>query len=70
MTRLIGAIVPLPNSYHYERLRAAAGVTYLGDSSKAKHELGYLPRPLHEGFCETLSYEMDELGIQPKCKSD
>lgn len=70
ITRWIGAIVPLPNSYHYERLRAAAGVTYLGDSSKAKHELGYSPRPLHEGLRETLSYEMDELGIQPKGKAD
>ncbi len=70
ITRWIGAIVPLPNSYHYERLRAAAGVTYLGDNAKAKHELGYSPRPLHEGFQETLSYEMDELGIQRKGKDD
>jgi nucleoside-diphosphate-sugar epimerase len=47
----------LPETYTSEGLRVVAGVTYLGDNSKAKRELGYNPRPLREGWGETLLYE-------------
>ena len=45
---VIGALVPVPESYTAEGLRVVAGVTYLGNNEKAKHELGYTPRPLKE----------------------
>jgi len=47
-------------------LRASAGVTYLGDNSKAKRELGYSPRSLEDGLRETLMYDLDRLGIAAK----
>ena len=47
----------LPETYTSEGLRVVAGVTYWGDNSKAKRELGYNPRPLHEGWGETLLHE-------------
>ncbi len=48
----------LPETYTSEGLREVAGPTYLGDNSKAKRELGYNPRPLREGWGETLRHEM------------
>jgi nucleoside-diphosphate-sugar epimerase len=48
----------LPESYTSEGLRIIAGVTYIGDNAKAKRELGYNPRPLQEGWKETLQHEM------------
>jgi nucleoside-diphosphate-sugar epimerase len=53
----------LPESYTSEGLRVVAGVTYLGDNSKAKRELGYQPRPLREGWAETLRHEMKLLNL-------
>lgn len=48
----------LPDSYTSEGLRVVAGVTYWGDNSKAKRELGYTPRPVREGWAETVKHEM------------
>ena len=48
----------LPPTYASEGLREVAGPTYLGDNSKARRELGYNPRPLREGWGETLLYEL------------
>ena len=55
--------IPVPESYTSEGLRVIAGVTYIGTNSKAKHELGYDPRPLKEGLTETLQHEMKLLGM-------
>ena len=55
--------IPVPESYTSEGLRVIAGVTYIGTNSKAKHELGYDPRPLKEGLAETLKHEMKLLGM-------
>ncbi|MBC8075698.1 MAG: SDR family NAD(P)-dependent oxidoreductase [Chloroflexales bacterium] len=55
--------VSVPESYSAELLRASAGVTYIGDNAKARRELGYGPRPLHEGLGETLHHEMRLLGM-------
>jgi nucleoside-diphosphate-sugar epimerase len=55
----------LPDSYTSEGLRVLAGVTYIGDNSKAKHELGYNPRPVSEGWVETVKHEMKLLGMKP-----
>ena len=54
----------LPESYTSEGLRIIAGVTYIGDNSKAKRELGYNPRTFHEGIEKTLRHEMELLGIK------
>ena len=51
----------LPETYTSEGLRVIAGVTYWGDNSKARRELGYNPRPLREGLEETLKHEMQML---------
>jgi len=64
MSALMGVVEKfalLSEAYTSEGLRVSAGVTYLGDNSKAKRELGYNPRPLKEGLKETLEYEMKEL---------
>ncbi|HAV78168.1 MAG TPA: epimerase [Anaerolineae bacterium] len=53
----------LPEVYSSEALRIVAGVTYLGDNSKAKRELGYNPRPVSEGWVETIRHEMKLLGM-------
>lgn len=54
--------VTLPETYTAEGLRVIAGVTYIGDNSKARRELGYRPRPLREGLAQTLSHEISLLG--------
>ena len=53
----------LPETYTSEGLRVVSGVTYLGDNSKARRELGYDPRPLRIGWEETLRHEMKSLGM-------
>jgi nucleoside-diphosphate-sugar epimerase len=63
---LIQGFVPLPDMYRSEALRVQAGVTYLGDNSKAKKELGYNPRPLQQGLKETLEYEMRKMNTNKK----
>lgn len=62
---LVEKIIPLPEAYTRESLRGLAGVTYIGDNSKARRELGYNPRPLKEGLAETLQHEMGLLGMRP-----
>ncbi len=52
----------LPSSYTSEGLRVVGGVTYYGDNSKAKRELGFDPRPVSEGWVETVRHEMNLLG--------
>ena len=64
--KVVAAVFPVPDAYHPESLRSIAGVSYLGDNSKAKRALGYNPRPLEEGLRETLSYEMGRLGMTMK----
>jgi len=63
---VVGAVIPLPETFAGESLRVSAGVTYLGDNSKARRELGYQPRLLEEGLPETLDFFMNELGIEQK----
>jgi len=60
------ARVPLPEMYTAEGLRVIAGVTYLGNSAKARRELGFTARPLEDGLRETLLQEMRLLGVRPK----
>ena len=55
--------VILPPTYTSEGLRVIAGVTYMGDNSKARRELGYNPRPFREGWGETLLHEMKLLSV-------
>jgi len=57
-------VIPVPGGLTGEYLRVNAGVTYLGDNTKAKRELGYNPRPFAEGMSETLKSEMSLLGIR------
>lgn len=54
---LLERITTLPKDYRAERLRVLAGVTYLGDNSKAKTELGLDHRPLEDGLHETVAHE-------------
>ncbi len=43
-----------------DRLRVAAGVTYLGDDSKAREELGFQPRSLEEGLPDAARAMLEE----------
>ncbi len=47
--RALGLLVP-PLAARAERIRAGAGVTYLGDDTRARTELGFSPRPVAEGM--------------------
>jgi nucleoside-diphosphate-sugar epimerase len=58
MSALGGRFLPLPELFQAESLRSLAGVTYIGDNSKAKRELGYAPRPLDAGLPEAVEYEI------------
>jgi len=62
LSSVFGSFLPLPERYAAETLRVSAGVTYLGDNSKAKRELGYTVRPLEEGLRETLLQMLQEVG--------
>jgi nucleoside-diphosphate-sugar epimerase len=53
----------MPDEYTSEGLRIVAGVTYVGNNNKAKRELGYNPRPVSEGWTETVRHEMKLLGM-------
>ena len=46
-----------------ESLRITAGTSDIGDSRKARRELGFAPRSLENGLRETLDYEMGQLGL-------
>ena len=61
--RLVGTEVPLPGALTVESLQDVAGVTFLGDDTKARRELGFQPRLLVEGLQETLVYEMKKQGL-------
>ena len=61
---MVEKIVPIPDAYTGEGVRVLAGVTYIGNNTKAKRELGYNPRPLKEGLAETLYHEMQLLGMK------
>jgi nucleoside-diphosphate-sugar epimerase len=54
-------VLALPEQYRAERLRVLAGVTYLGDDSKASDELGVDHRPLRAGLEETVAQETARL---------
>lgn len=53
----------MPEYYTPDSLRAISGVTYWGNSSKAKRELGLKQRPFREGWEATLHHEMKLLGM-------
>ena len=64
MSRLVRPLDGImPPSYTSEGLRVVAGVTYLGDNTKARRELGYVLRPFREGWEETLRHEMRLLSM-------
>lgn len=60
---VVGAVFPVPENLSAEYIRTSAGVTFLGDNSKAKRELGFTYRPIEEGLRETLEFEMEQLGL-------
>jgi nucleoside-diphosphate-sugar epimerase len=72
MAAIMGVVemaVQVPADYSAEYLRINAGVTYIGDNTKARHELGYNPRALKEGLTETLYHEMRLLGMRTPAAS-
>ncbi len=50
---LLGRFVRLPAALAAESLRMSAGVTYVGDSARARRELGWQPRSLEDGLRAT-----------------
>ena len=63
--RLVEAVVPLPAALSSETLAILGGTTYLGASDKARRELGFRARPLHEGLRHLVEHEMRLLGQTP-----
>ncbi len=66
LTSLIEKVAPMPTEYSSEYLRENAGITYIGDNSKARRVLGYEPRPLRAGLEVTLKAEMELLKRKAK----
>jgi hypothetical protein len=64
MMRIVEPFVSLPPTYTAEYLRISAGVTYIGQNSKARRQLGFTPRPLAVGLGETIRLEMQALGMK------
>jgi len=62
VTELIEPILPVPPLYSAEALRVVGGLTYLGDNTRAKTELGCEFRSLREGLTETLTHELRLMG--------
>ena len=58
----LARVVP-PLAGQAESLRVAAGVTYLGDHTKATQQLGFSPASLREGFAEYIPTLLDEAGV-------
>jgi dihydroflavonol-4-reductase len=63
---VVERVLPVPETFAAESFRTMAGATYLGSHEKATRELGFRPRPIEEGFRETLEDEMRLLGITPR----
>jgi nucleoside-diphosphate-sugar epimerase len=61
---VVEKVVPVPDDYSSEYLRINAGVTYIGSNAKARRELDYSPRSLEDGLRETLTHEMQLLGMK------
>ena len=59
----VAAVVPVPETYHPETLRVAAGTSYLADDARARAEIGWDPRPLRAGLEITLAAERRALGV-------
>lgn len=59
----LNKLLPLPPMYSAEVLAGIAGNTYIGNSAKAKHELGFAPRDLASGFRDAVAHEMRQLGM-------
>lgn len=55
-------VFTLPEEFRAETLRTLAGVTYLGDNTKARRELGIQHRPFRDGLRDLLQYEVEALG--------
>lgn len=53
----------LPDTFTSEGLVTIADLSYLADDSKARRELGFSPRPIREGWVETVRHEMKLLGM-------
>lgn len=60
LLRPLSYIVP-PWRRAADRLRIAAGVTYLGDDSKAREELGFDPRSLSDGMPDAARATLEEM---------
>jgi nucleoside-diphosphate-sugar epimerase len=58
----LGRVLSLPEQYRAESLRTLGGVTYLGDNSRARRELGLEHRPLRGGLADLLEHEQAQLG--------
>ncbi len=60
LLRGVGTLVP-PALGPAMKLRAGSGVTYLGDDSKARRELGFDPEPLETGLPDTVRAALEDL---------
>jgi dihydroflavonol-4-reductase len=52
---ILHSLLPLADVYSEEAMRTL-GVTYMGRADKARAELGWQPRSLHDGMVETLAH--------------
>lgn len=61
VTGPLARVLPIPAQYTPEALRVVAGVSYLGSNAKARRDLGFEPRPLADGWVDTVHHEMATL---------
>ncbi len=60
---MLERVAPIPADYTSEYLRATGAATYLGDNTKARKELGYVPRDIDSGLVDTLRADMKRLNL-------
>lgn len=58
--RAVSTVVPHLRSFA-DRLRVAAGVTYLGDDSKARRHLGWRPRGMDDGLLDAIEWLLRDM---------
>jgi nucleoside-diphosphate-sugar epimerase len=59
-----GAILPLPEMFSQESVNEL-GATYMAAANKARAQLGWQPRSLHEGMTETFNWIAEETADMP-----
>ena len=63
LARLIHRFKPIEGMFNPDAMRSLSGIHYMGDSTKAEHELGYAPRSFKDGMRQVLKANQERLRL-------